>query len=202
VTIQENPALDVSHLPTTALGNRAPLWWGILLAIAIETTGFAIVWSVYLYLRMQEATWPPWRWSAPDLLAGSVSTLVILATAIPMYLTDRAAKAHDLKRVRSLLVIFFATTLLAGAVRIWEFVGLQVKWDSNAYGSIVWAMLTLHTVHIVTSVGETAILAAYLFVRPLDEKHFWTWRSRLFIGISSSVLGYRPSSCSIWDRIS
>ena len=47
---------------------------------------------------------------------------------------------------------------------------MQVKWDSNAYGSVVWAMLTLHTVHIVTSVAEASILAAYLFVRPLDLK--------------------------------
>jgi cytochrome c oxidase subunit 3 len=169
--IQESPAFDVSHLPSEALGHRAPLWWGILLGVAIETTGFAIIWAIYLYLRMQEATWPPWRWSAPDLVIGSISTVVILATAVPMFLIDRAAKRFDQARVRFLFVVFFGLTLVALAVRVWEFVGLQVKWDSNAYGSIVWAMLTLHTVHIVTSVGEAAILAAYLFVRPLDLKH-------------------------------
>ena len=114
--------------------------------------------------------WPPWRWSAPDLLIGSVSTVVILATALPMFLMDRAAKRFDQARVRLLFVVFFALTVVALAVRVWEFVGLQVKWDSNAYGSIVWAMLTLHTVHIVTSVAEASILAAYLFVRPLDLK--------------------------------
>ena len=67
----------------------------MLLAVVIETTGFALVWSTYLYLRMQEATWPPWRWSAPDALIGSISTVVILATALPMLLIAKAAKRMD-----------------------------------------------------------------------------------------------------------
>jgi len=29
----------------------------------------------------------------------------------------------------------------------------------------------MHTVHFVTSVAETGIIAAYVFLRPLDEKH-------------------------------
>src|SRR5215211_2702453 len=98
--VRENPALDVSHLPAAAFGHREPLWWGILLAITIEVTGFALVWATYLYLRMQEATWPPWRWSAPDIMVGSINTAAILATAVPMYLISKAAKRMDTPRVR------------------------------------------------------------------------------------------------------
>ena len=75
MAIRESVALDVSHLPTCAFGHRDPLWWGIILAIAIETTAFAIGWATYLYLRMQEATWPPWGWSTPNLLIGALSTI-------------------------------------------------------------------------------------------------------------------------------
>ncbi len=175
MTIQENPAIDVSHLPTTQFGHHEPLWWGVLLAVVIETTGFALVWSTYLYLRMQEATWPPWRWSAPDVLIGSISTVVILATALPMMLIAKAAKRLEEERVRRLIILFFGVCAIACAVRVWEFIGLQVKWDSNAYGSIVWAMLTLHTVHLVTSIAEAGILAMYVFIRPLDERHAVDW---------------------------
>jgi heme/copper-type cytochrome/quinol oxidase subunit 3 len=169
--IRQIPAIDVSHLPTSAFGHKEPLWWGVMLAIAIESTAFALTWSTYLYLRMQEATWPPWRWSAPDLLVGSISTVVLFATWFPMYAMSKAARKMDAARIRKLLVIFFAICAVAGAIRIWEYIALQVKWDSNAYGSIVWALLTIHTVHFISSIAETGILAAYLFLRPMDPKH-------------------------------
>jgi cytochrome c oxidase subunit III len=169
--VPQIPAIDVSHLPTSAFGHKEPLWWGIVLAITIETTAFAIAWSTYLYLRMQEATWPPWPWSAPDVMIGSISTAVILSTGVPMLLMSKAAKRMDQARIRLLLILFFTLCAVACGVRVWEFTALQVKWDSNAYGSIVWALLTTHTVHLLSSIAETGILAAYLFVRPMDPKH-------------------------------
>jgi heme/copper-type cytochrome/quinol oxidase subunit 3 len=162
-------AIDVSHLPQTSFGHREPLWWGIVLGIVIETSGFALVWATVLYLRMQEGTWPPWRWSAPDLTAGLVSTAVILASAIPMRITVKAAKAFDEAKVRFWLVVFFVVALIACAIRVWEFFVVQVKWDSNAYGSVVWAMLTLHTVHILTSVFDIGLATAYVFLLSLDD---------------------------------
>jgi cytochrome c oxidase subunit 3 len=168
---RENVAFDVSHLPTCAFGHRDPLWWGIILAIAIETTAFAIAWATYLYLRMQEATWPPWPWPAPNLMVGAISTAAILATGVPMYLLDKESKRMDVARIRRLLIVFYGISLVVCAIRVWEFVALQVKWDSNAYGSIVWALLTLHTVHVVTSLAEAAILTVYIFIRPMDERH-------------------------------
>jgi heme/copper-type cytochrome/quinol oxidase subunit 3 len=67
--------------------------------------------------------------------------------------------------------VFYAIALVVCAIRVWEFVALQVKWDSNAYGSIVWALLTLHTVHVVTSMAEGLTLTVYVFLRPLDDRH-------------------------------
>ena len=67
--------------------------------------------------------------------------------------------------------MFYAISLVVCAVRVWEFIALQVKWDSNAYGSIVWALLTLHTVHVVTSMAEGLTLTVYVFLRPLDDRH-------------------------------
>ena len=44
-------------------------------------------------------------------------------------------------------------------VRIFEFPALHVSWDSNAYGSIVWTLLGLHTTHILTDLVDTLVLA-------------------------------------------
>ena len=44
-------------------------------------------------------------------------------------------------------------------VRIFEFPALNVSWDSNAYGSVVWILLGLHTTHIITDLMDTLVLA-------------------------------------------
>jgi heme/copper-type cytochrome/quinol oxidase subunit 3 len=169
--IAQRTALDVAHLPSHAFGHKAPLWWGVMLAVTIESTVFVLLWACLLYLRMQEATWPPWGWSAPKTLYGTVSLVLILISAWPMYRIQVAARVLDKSTVLRMLSLFFMLSLAYVPVRYLEFVGLQVKWDSNAYGSIVWALLTLHTVHFATSVAETGMIAAYVFTHPLDPKH-------------------------------
>ena len=42
-------------------------------------------------------------------------------------------------------------------VRVLEFGALNTHWSQNAYGSIVW-LLTLHTMHMVTDIVDTAVL--------------------------------------------
>jgi cytochrome c oxidase subunit III len=169
--IPQHVSFTVAHLPTTEYGHRAPLWWGVLLAITIEATVFALTLSTLLYLRMQEATWPPWRWPAPETTYGTIGTVLILISAWPMYRVDVEARRLEQSKVKRLLVTFFLVTILLLPVRALEFYGLQVKWDSNAYGSIVWATLALHTLHLLTSIAETGIMATYVFLRPLDSKH-------------------------------
>jgi cytochrome c oxidase subunit 3 len=47
-----------------------------------------------------------------------------------------------------------------------------VRWDDNAYGSIVWALVLLHTFHTVTDVYDTAVLLALAKVHGLDGRKF------------------------------
>ena len=48
--------------------------------------------------------------------------------------------------------------------------GLKIGWDSNAYGSIVWTLLGLHTTHIITDLVDTLVLAALMFTRHGDNR--------------------------------
>lgn len=169
--IPQHVSFTVAHLPTTEFGHRAPLWWGVMLAIFIEGTLLALLLTTLLYLRMQEATWPPWRWSAPETTYGTIATLLLLASAWPMFRVEVNARRLNQKAARKQLIIFFAVCVAILPVRVLEFYGLQVKWDSNAYGSITWALLAFHTLHLVSSIAETGIIAAYTFLRPLDKKH-------------------------------
>jgi heme/copper-type cytochrome/quinol oxidase subunit 3 len=56
--------------------------------------------------------------------------------------------------------------------RALEFTALNCWWDTNAYGSVVWTLLGLHTVHAVTDAIDTGVLAAILFIGPLDANRF------------------------------
>jgi cytochrome c oxidase subunit I+III len=57
-------------------------------------------------------------------------------------------------------------------IRILEFATLNVLWSTNAYGSAVWLLLGLHTVHISTDVLDTGVLTLLIFTGPIEEKRF------------------------------
>jgi heme/copper-type cytochrome/quinol oxidase subunit 3 len=44
--------------------------------------------------------------------------------------------------------------------------------DANAYGSIVWFILGLHTTHLLTDVGDTIVLTVLMFTRHATERRF------------------------------
>src|SRR5206468_2927278 len=82
-----------------------------------------------------------------------------LASAVPNELAKRAGERYDAHGVRLWLGvgILFGVALLV--VRVLEFAALNVRWDSNAYGSVVWTLLGFHTVHLATDWADSVVLA-------------------------------------------
>jgi cytochrome c oxidase subunit I+III len=158
------PVLDVSGLPTYAYGHRSILWWGTLAFCLIEATGFALAVMAYFYLRNKAVSWPP-NLGPPQLVWGTVNTVLLLASCLPNHWAKKAAEEEDLRRVRIWLLVCLAFGIAFTVVRWFEFPALGVGWDTNAYGSVVWMLLALHTLHIVTDVADTAVLTALMFTR-------------------------------------
>jgi cytochrome c oxidase subunit I+III len=163
--------LDVSPLPSFAFGQRSVLWWATIGMIAIEGTAFALLAAAYIYLKWRVPHWPPGL-QPPQLFWGTLSTVIMLASAIPNELTKRAAERLDLQRTRLWITVSVLFALAFTVSRAFEFTALNCWWDSNAYGSIVWTLLGAHTAHVVTDVFDTAVLAVILFVAPLDAHRF------------------------------
>jgi heme/copper-type cytochrome/quinol oxidase subunit 3 len=67
--------------------------------------------------------------------------------------------------VRIAMVLMCLFGLAPLIVRGFEFPALDVRWDANAYGSILWFLLGLHTVHLLTDFGDTLVLTALMFTR-------------------------------------
>src|SRR5207253_6559290 len=98
--------------------------------------------------------------AAPGLLAGTLFTILILLSEIPNTMIKKAAEAHDTEAVRVLLPVIVAIGAVLLIIRGFEFNSLHVRWTDNAYGSIVWALLLLHTSHILTDWIDTIVLTA------------------------------------------
>jgi cytochrome c oxidase subunit III len=160
---------DVSDLPLHGTGTSSTTWWGTIGFMLIEGTGFALIIGVYLYLASLATVWPLGA-PPPSLGPGTALTLLLLVSLIPNFMVARWADQGDLRSVRIGLAIMAVLGAALLPLRWFEFPALHVSWDSNAYGSVTWTMLGLHTTHIITDLAETLVLAALMFTRHGDNK--------------------------------
>jgi cytochrome c oxidase subunit I+III len=170
--MSERRTLDVSALAPGAFGYRSLMWWGTMGMMLIEGTGFALAIGAYFYLRTRTTHWPPHGVAPPDLLWGTVNTVVLLASAIPNELAKKAGERIDLRGVRLWLVVCLLFGIGFNVIRVLEFMHLNIRWDHDAYGSVMWLLMGLHTTHILTDVLDTGVLTTLMFTGPIEEKRF------------------------------
>jgi cytochrome c oxidase subunit 3 len=167
----EQRIIDAAELPSYGYGHRSLMWWGTFGMIAIEGTVFALSAFVYFYVRTRVDEWPPSA-SPPELIWGTLNTLVMLLSVIPNHWTKRAAEREDLAKVRIGMWICVAFGSVFLVLRAFEFTTLNVRWDTNAYGSAVWMLLSLHTLHVLTDFWDTTVLAVLMMHDKIEGKRF------------------------------
>ncbi len=161
---------DVSDLPTYAHGQKNILWWGNLAFITIEGLAFAFAIATYFYLMNQNQNWP--LAAPPDWHWGAWLTGLMVLSEIPNVWVKKAGRDHDLKKARVGLILMSVIGLIAIGIRYYEFSALKVRWNENAYGSIIWFILGYHTTHLITDVGETIVMAVLIHIGPVDKRRF------------------------------
>ena len=62
--------------------------------------------------------------------------------------------------------------------------GTALRWYDNAYGSIMWALLVLHTTHVLTDWVDTVVLTGLMYT-----KHGMT--GRRFVDVSENAMYWR-----------
>ena len=160
--------LDVSKLPLHGMGHSSPTWWATCAFMLIEGSGFALAIAVYFYLMSLAPQWPI-KAPPPDLWAGTWLTVLLVASVVPNMLVSKWAGERDLRKVRIGLVVMSVMGVLPLAFRAFEFPALHILWDQNAYGSITWVLLGLHTTHILTDLIDTLVLTCLMFSRHGDN---------------------------------
>jgi cytochrome c oxidase subunit 3/cytochrome c oxidase subunit I+III len=135
-------------------------WWGVALLIATEATLFACLIATYFYLRFRTGEWPLGGIEKPSVTLPLLFTAMLVATAIPMFLSVRAAKAGAVRA---------AWWLLFGAAAVQAtYLGLQIHLliddlhsfspQTNAYGSIYYTLVVTHHAHVAIGLAIDAWL--------------------------------------------
>ena len=183
--------IDVSELPHHEFDTYDPVWWGNNGLLAIETSMFAILIATYFYLRQNFALWPPpiAQLTAPlrplpDLTYGTANTILLVLGCIPMVIADLNARRGNRRATQIALAVCVAVGLASLVIRGFEFAAVHFRWDSNAYGSIVWFMLGMHALHLIVLTSECVLLVIWILTREFDMKHrvdvvtigvYWYW---------------------------
>jgi len=175
---------DVSELPTHKFGPSSLTWWGIIGFMVIEGAAFGLAFAAYFFLMGHEQGWPPEGRQAPDLLAGTLFTIVILLSEFPNTLIKRAAHERDVPTIRLLMGVMIAIGAVLLVIRGFEFNSLNVRWTDDAYGSIIWALLLLHTSHILTDWMDTVVLWALMLTNV-------GWEGRRLVDVDENSLYWR-----------
>jgi cytochrome c oxidase subunit 1/cytochrome c oxidase subunit I+III len=169
--IIRRPELDVSDLPTIVFGHRSLIWWGTAGLMAIEGTMFAIVVASYFFLRTRVTDWPPGV-MPPALIYGIINTVLFTVSVVPNQLAKKTAEKGDRPGTLLWLAVIIAIGIGSLVVRGFEFSALNCQWDANAYASVLWFILGVHTVHLATDWFDTVVLAVLFVTGPFEGKRF------------------------------
>jgi cytochrome c oxidase subunit III len=162
---------DLAHLPAAGFRTHGLWYWGALWFMAIEGAAFVLAYASYLYLMSLAELWPL-RDPPPDLEWATLNTLIMLASLWPAHLLSKAARKRDLRATQRLGVVLAVINAAVVVIRFFELPNLNTRWDHDAYGSIVWALMLMHTLHLLTDFLETLMLTIFSYTHPVDTERF------------------------------
>ena len=167
----ERATVDVSEMPDVVFGYRGTVWWGTMLFALIESSTVLISLFSYFYLRRHFDAWPPPRIVPPNLEIGTASMAVLALSLIPAWIMGKHASEMNLPKVRIWKVVLSIFSVAIVVLRVLELGNLNTRWDETAYGSVVWAVIGVHTTLLVVDVFESWAETWLAYRGPVETKH-------------------------------
>jgi cytochrome c oxidase subunit III len=176
--VNGRPVIHVGHLPNLVSGPRAPLWWGMVMLLVIESMVFGTLIASYFYLRMGAPEWPPPGISPPDLALPAFNTLVLLASSGCMYYGDSSIKKGNNSGLIWGVAAAVALALVFLILKVVEYAAVPYRWDEHAYASIVWSIVGFHSAHV----ASVALKGAVVFI--LAYRRYFTAERHLGVQVN------------------
>jgi cytochrome c oxidase subunit III len=150
--------LDVSELRPFEISSQAPLWWGQACIVVIEGMMFSIVIAAYLYTRLRVDVWPPPGDQFPHITLPTLALIPLVLSALASYWASEGAKKNDRRGMILGLALNLVLATICLAMRIVEWHSFNFNWQSDVYGSYIWAFLGLHTFDFIADEVFTLVL--------------------------------------------
>lgn len=163
--------LDVSELPAVAFSHRTTLFWGAIGVSLIEVTMFLLLAATYFYARLGVDVWPPPGAQLPHRLLPTIELVLLLLSVPPAYWSSQAAKHNELRKTRRYLWLNGLLGLAAMAVRAVIWSTLNYNWKADIQGSVVWAILVLHTFDVLAGLAITFVLLLIAYTTKYSDSH-------------------------------
>jgi heme/copper-type cytochrome/quinol oxidase subunit 3 len=106
------------------------------------------------------------------LLIPTINVGIMLISIVPAWLVERAGKRLDPLPMRRWLVVSSVFGVAILVLRWYELWALNIRWDTNAYGTAVWTLVGFHATLLVLDVADTIGLTAFLFIKRMPPKTF------------------------------
>ncbi len=126
---------------------------GVLLVLATETLFFAGLISAYLVARANTAVWPPFDQPRLPIERTAINTMILLLSAVTMYLALKTMLRHWLA-VTILLGSFFVTFQGFEWARLLRY-GLTTS--SSIYGAFFYLIVGAHAIHVLAGLAVISI---------------------------------------------
>jgi cytochrome c oxidase subunit 3 len=139
-----------------------PLVFGVVVFLASESMLFAGLLAAWYDLRGQSPVWPP-PGTQTDLAGATFGTALLGLGSLTMIVAQHAAskKRRGLARAMLVVTIFFALSFVYVALRGWHDANFRV--NTNAYGTIFYALTGTHVAHVLA--GVVLLTALTIFLR-------------------------------------
>jgi cytochrome c oxidase subunit 3 len=154
--------VDLASVEQGGFGHRTISWWGTMAFMALEGMGFVLAIGIFLYIAWLNPQWPV-GFKPQDPAVATALTVLLIVSLIPNAMIIRAARNKQNRRMQVLAVVMSLIGVATLVLRYYEFTRLNMRWDDNVYGSVLWTLLGLHTTHLVTDVGETIYMTVLFF---------------------------------------
>ena len=171
--ISTTAALPVPEATTPVKGEGRPTpWWGMVCLIMTESTIFAGLIASYFFYRAASKQWPPPGIEEPKLVLTLIFSAVLWGSSIPMLVAERGIKHGNQRALRFGLM----TAWLMGAAFVGfsmkDFFDLKFPWGENAYSSIYYTTIGLHTFHVFVGLLMSIVVQIKAWQRKFSpERH-------------------------------
>jgi cytochrome c oxidase subunit III len=173
------PVLDMRGTSPYNQGAEAPLFWGFLGMVIIETMVIGGFVTAYFFLRAHNPEWPPAGTKPPDLLLPTINTVILVSSSFVLHWADKQVVHGDQKKLAWGIL---GAALLAGVflvLKVVEYSDVPYRWDTHAYGSVVWTIVGFHSAHVFSLLLKTIVVDFFAF------RGFFTEKRRLGVTVNA-----------------